>query len=143
MTGRVLTQSGEPVRDVTVEIWQVDANGVYIHSDAPGRQHRDTNFQGFGRFETGSSGEYRFRTIKPVPYRSGRQVPHIHYAVNRNGRRILTTQLFLKGHPANTEDRLFRWARRRGGNSLAVDFEPVPGSNIGEVAASFDLVIPG
>ena len=142
VTGRVLTQRAEPVRNATVEIWQVDANGVYIHSRAPGRQHRDTNFQGFGRFETGSTGEYRFRTIKPVHYRTGRQIPHIHYAVNRNGHRILTTQLFLKGHEANSSDGLFRRASRAGGNRLAVDFEPVPGSKIGEVAASFDLVIP-
>ena len=29
----------------------------------------DTNFQGYVRFPTSSTGEYYFRTIKPVPYR--------------------------------------------------------------------------
>jgi protocatechuate 3,4-dioxygenase beta subunit len=47
---------------------------------------RDKNFQGFGRFETGSSGEYRFRTIKPVPY-SGRTA-HVHFAIKMNGRAV-------------------------------------------------------
>ena len=126
-----------------MEIWQVDANGVYIHSAAPGRDRRDSNFQGFGRFETGSSGEYRFRTIKPVPYSIGAgRVPHIHYAVNLSGRRVLTTQLFLNGHDGNETDRVIRQAARSGEPaSLFVDFDPVPGSKIGEVATRFDLVI--
>ena len=143
VTGKVMTPGGEPVRNATVEIWQVDANGVYIHSAAPGKDRRDSNFQGFGRFETGSTGEYRFRTIKPVPYNFGEgRVPHIHYAVNLSGRRVLTTQLFLKGHDGNETDRVIRQAARSGEpNSLFVDFEPVPGSKIGEVATAFDLVI--
>ena len=60
-----------------VEIWQVDGNGVYLHS---GDKHakRDPNFQGFGRFMTGSTGEYYFRTLKPVPY-PGR-TSHIYFA---------------------------------------------------------------
>ena len=121
----------------------MDANGVYIHSAAPGKDRRDSNFQGFGRFETGSSGEYRFRTIKPVPYSfATERVPHIHYAVNLSGRRIVTTQPFLKGHGGNETDRVIRQAARSGEtSSLFVDFDPVPGSKIGEVATAFDLVV--
>src|SRR6516165_6611299 len=79
LSGRVLSQSGEPLRNVAVEIWQCDGNGVYIaQDDAEGR---DSNFQGFGRFLTGSTGEYYFRTIKPVPY-PGR-TPHIHVKVKK------------------------------------------------------------
>ena len=143
LTGRVLTPAGEPVRNATVEIWQVDAKGVYIHSAAPGRETRDSNFQGFGRFETGSDGEYRFRTIKPVHYSFGvRRTPHIHYAVNRNGHRVLTTQLFLKGHAQNEDDGVIRQAARSGNvDALFVEFNPVPESRIGEVAATFDLVV--
>ncbi len=32
LTGRVLTSSGSPIRDLTVEIWQCDANRVYLHT---------------------------------------------------------------------------------------------------------------
>ncbi len=154
VTGRILTPSGAPVRNAVVEIWQVDAKGVYIHSRAPDREKRDTNFQGFGRFETGSTGEYRFRTIKPVWYSTGaRQAPHIHYAINRNGHRLLTTQLYIKDHAANENDSVVRGGSRgrRSGqrgrqvsNSLdflAVEFNPVPGSTIGELAATFDIVV--
>ncbi len=145
LTGRILTSSGQPVRNATVEIWQVDAHGVYIHTRAPGQDRRDTNFQGFGRFETGSSGEYRFRTIKPTPYHfGGRRAPHIHFAVDRKGRRVVTTQLFLKGFPGNERDSVIQGGRRdRNLASLFVDFNPAPGSKIGELAATFDIVIDG
>ena len=57
LTGRVLDSSGSPLRNVLVEIWQVDGHGVYLHT-ADTHAKRDANFQGFGRFLTGSSGEY-------------------------------------------------------------------------------------
>src|SRR5207249_4058156 len=75
---------------------------VYLHSRDSARRSRDTNFQGFGRFTTGSTGEYYFRTIKPVPY-PGR-TPHIHVRVKKGGRELLTTQLFVNGHPQNKTD---------------------------------------
>ena len=140
LTGRVTDVRGQPVKRVHVEIWQVDSNGVYIHSDAPQRNRRDRNFQGFGRFETGSTGEYRFRTIKPVRYSGGRAA-HIHFGINRNGRRILTTQMYVKGNPDNERDSIFRRSGRVSGDLLSVPFKPLPGSEIGELTANFDIVI--
>src|SRR5437016_1097468 len=32
LTGRVLGPTGSPIHDATVEIWQCDANQVYLHS---------------------------------------------------------------------------------------------------------------
>src|SRR5688572_32647248 len=49
--GRMLTASGTPIRNATVEIWQCDASGVYLHTWTGGdKARRDANFQGFGRF---------------------------------------------------------------------------------------------
>ena len=67
---------------------------------------RDTNFQGFGRFLTSSTGEYYFRTLKPVPY-PGR-TPHIHFKVKRGGKELLTTQCYIKGERRNERDGIFR-----------------------------------
>src|SRR5262249_22622252 len=64
LTGRILDAKGDPVRNALVEIWQVDNNGAYIHSKDPHVSDHDKHFQGFGRFLTGSTGEYYFRTIK-------------------------------------------------------------------------------
>lgn len=140
LAGKVLSQAGEPIRDAVVEIWQVDNKGVYLHSADSGRRQRDANFQGFGRFTTGSSGEYRFRTIKPVVY-PGR-CPHIHVKVKKGNRELLTTQIFIAGHPQNDRDGVFRGLNGIVEKELVqTEFKPVPASKIGELAAKFDIVL--
>ncbi len=137
LTGRILGQSGEPVRNALVEIWEADAEGNYIHT----RGHRDTidkNFQGFGRFLTGSKGEYYFRTIKPVAY--GPRAPHIHYAVKKGDKRMLTTSLYVEGAKENAGDGPLRQAGDAR-DKLIVNFKPIKGSKIGELAANFDIII--
>jgi protocatechuate 3,4-dioxygenase beta subunit len=140
LSGRILDVRGNPFRNALVEIWQVDNNGAYLHSGSANHASRDTNFQGFGRFLTGSTGEYYFRTIKPVPY-PGR-TPHIHFAVKVKGRNKFTTQCYIKGEPANERDGIFRGLRdAKARNALLVDFIPIKGSRLGELAARFDIVL--
>ncbi len=140
LTGRVLSISGEPMANVVVEIWQVDGRGVYLHSADSGRRQRDANFQGFGRFTTNARGEYRFRTVKPVPY-PGR-TPHIHVKVKRGDRELICTQLFVNGHAQNRNDMVLRGIRDAVDRELVlVDFRPVPNSRIGELSAVFDIVV--
>jgi protocatechuate 3,4-dioxygenase beta subunit len=141
LSGRILSASGEPVRNALVEIWQVDHKGVYLHTADSGRRQRDTNFQGYGRFLTGSTGEYYFRTIKPVPY-TGR-TPHVHVKVRgAGGRELLTTQIFVNGHPQNAGDGVLGGVRDAFDRELLlVDFKPVPGSKVGELSARFDIVL--
>src|SRR2546428_299880 len=105
LSGRILDARGAPIHNALVEIWQVDNNGVYLNSHDT-HAKRDSNFQGFGRFLTGSTGEYYFRTIKPVLY-PGR-TRHIHFAVKLKGRDKWTTQCYVKGEPANARDGVFR-----------------------------------
>jgi protocatechuate 3,4-dioxygenase beta subunit len=140
LTGRVLAASGEPIRDAVVEIWQVDGKAVYLHTADSGRRQRDANFQGYGRCATGGKGEYYFRTIKPVPY-PGR-TPHIHVKVSKGGRELLTTQIFVNGHPQNRSDMVLRGIRDPLGRELVMaDFKPIPESKIGELSARFEIVI--
>jgi protocatechuate 3,4-dioxygenase, beta subunit len=139
LSGRILDATGSPIRNALVEIWQVDSHGVYLHSaDRPAA--RDANFQGFGRFLTGSTGEYYFRTLKPVAY-SGR-APHIHFALKMKGREKWTTQCYVKGEPQNERDGVFRNMKdTKAREAVSVDFAPVKASRIGEVAARFDIVM--
>lgn len=139
LTGRVTDIHGSPIRNATVEIWQVDNEGAYIHSQSQGSERRDKNFQGFGRFLTSSTGEYYFRTIKPVAY-PGRP-PHIHVAVNRGSKRLLTTQLYVAGDKRLDRDGLFRAAPENVRKLLLVDFVPLANSKIGELSAKFDIVL--
>jgi len=139
LTGRVLDGRGDPIRNALVEIWQADHNGVYIHT-GDGHAARDKNFQGFGRFLTGSSGEYYFRTIKPVAY-PGR-TPHIHFKVKRSGKELLTTQCYIKGDPHNERDGIYMGVRDlKQRAAVTVDFNPIPRSRTGELAAKFDIVL--
>jgi protocatechuate 3,4-dioxygenase beta subunit len=138
LTGRILDVRGNPLRGVVVEIWQVDNNGHYIHTADAGAGN-DADFQGFGRFETGLDGAYRFRTIKPVPY-PGR-TPHIHMKLRKGGRDLLTTQLYVRGHPLNERDGILRSIRDPGLRaSVLVPFFPSK-ERPGELSAIFDIVL--
>lgn len=140
LSGRILDAKGDPIRNALVEIWQVDHEGAYIHSKDPQHAKHDKNFQGFGRFLTGSTGEYLFRTIKPVPY-PGR-TPHIHFKIRKSGKELLTTQCYVKGHPGNAKDGIYRSLRDpKVRDAVTVDFDPLAGSRIGELTAKFDVVL--
>ena len=141
LSGRILDSRGEPIRNATVEIWQVDSKGVYIHSQSGnGRESRDKNFQGFGRFLTGSTGEYLFRTIKPVAY-PGR-TPHIHFAIKVPKQERFTTQCYIQGEARNETDGVLRGIKEEAvRKSVIIPFTPIKGSKIGELSAKFDIVL--
>ncbi len=139
-TGRILSATGTPIRNATVEIWQVDARGAYLHPGSSNRERRDANFQGFGRFLTGTTGEYYFRTIKPVAY-PGR-TPHIHVKVKIRGQQDFSTQCYIRGEARNATDGILNAiANRPARESLIVDFAAVMGSRTGELQARFDVVL--
>ncbi len=140
LTGRILDARGNPICNALVEIWQVDSKAVYLHTADSSRRSRDTNFQGYGRFLTGSTGEYYFRTIKPVPY-TGR-TPHIHVKVGKGGKELLTTQFYVKGAARNDRDGIYRRIQDpKARDSVTLDFAPIAGSNVGELAAKGDVVL--
>ena len=140
LSGRILDLKGDPLKNATVEIWQCDNNGAYLHAGSSNAERRDGNFQGFGRFLTGQSGEYLFRTIKPVPY-PGR-TPHIHFCVKLKGKKEFVTQCYVKGHPGNERDGIYRSLRDpKDRAALTVDFAPIKESKLGELAARFDIVL--
>lgn len=138
--GRILDESGAPVKDATMEIWQVDAGGAYLHSGTGNKAKQDKHFQGFGTFTTGEKGEYRFRTIKPIPY-PGR-TPHIHFKVKIKGREVLCSQIFVSGHAQNANDGVLRDAGGLFERELVMaDFKAKKDSKIGELEAKFDVII--
>ena len=144
LTGHVFTASGLPIRNAFVEIWQTDANGSYVHTG--GRQASkpyDANFQGYGRFLSDAEGQYYFRTIKPVEYTlmGMHRAPHIHVALSQNGRRIFTSQLLVKGDPANVGDTVMRNLDPKALQTILVDFKALPGSTLGELSANVDIVL--
>ena len=140
LSGKLMDSKGDPIRNALIEIWQVDNNAVYIHTKSNNANKHDKNFQGFGRFLTGSTGEYVFRTIKPVAY-PGR-TPHIHVAVKIKGHDKFTTQCYIKGEPKNETDGVLRGIKdAKAKESVIIDFAPIKNSKAGELAAKFDIVL--
>jgi protocatechuate 3,4-dioxygenase beta subunit len=102
LMGSLINSDSKPIKGMTVEIWQTDMNGVYLHMGSFGSKMRDDQFQGFGRSITDKNGHFSFRTIIPVEY------PHIHLKLLNESENVLTTQLYIQGHPLNKKDFLFK-----------------------------------
>ena len=66
--GTVYNAGGLPISGLTIEIWQTDASGIYLHPGDPDTASRDPNFQFYGETITDASGHYSFRTILPGQY---------------------------------------------------------------------------
>ena len=137
LSGRVTDQSGAPIKNARVEIWQCDAFGAYHHPRDGGGV--DPFFQGYGQTMTDDGGNYRFKTIKPVAY-PGR-APHIHMKVI-DGSRELVTQIYIQGEPANKRDFLLNAIRNeQSRQSLEVAFEASRDPAESELVARFDPVL--
>ncbi|MEM5474224.1 protocatechuate 3,4-dioxygenase subunit alpha [Hoeflea sp. AS60] len=107
--GRVIDGAGAPLKDVLVEIWQADADGLY-NSHAEQRGTADPAFTGWGRCAADAeTGQFRFETIKPgrVPFSDGRpQAPHINiWIVSRGINLGLNTRIYFEDETeANASD---------------------------------------
>jgi len=140
LSGRVLDSSGNPIRGALVELWHADNGGSYIHSQGAQRTTRDANFQGFGQYLTGSTGGYRFRTIKPGLY-TGR-TRHFHVGITLPGRTRFTTQLFWAGEAANSTDSVLNGiADGAQRESVIKTYTAVPDTTTGEVQTTWDIVM--
>ena len=106
LKGILINLDSQPVNGVSIEIWQTDNNGVYLHSGSFARYIMDKKFQGFGQTKTDRNGGFFFRTIVPTEY-PGR-TPHIHMKLWNEGQNVLTTQLYIHNHPQNEKDFLFQ-----------------------------------
>jgi len=141
LEGRVLDLNGRPVEGALVEIWQSDAQGLYDHPRQPGRERRDSAFQGYGRLLVKADGNYSFRTLKPVAY-PGR-TPHIHFKVAPASGGLLTSQFYIAGEPGNERDGVFRGAVRdpRQRERVEMRLAPAPGLEAGALATTMDIVV--
>lgn len=91
--GHVLDTNGMPLSGHAVEIWQVDANGIYDHPGDSNTAGRDMGFQFYGTALTDENGLFAFRTIVPARYEP--RPRHIHFKVKRDGREVLTSQFYF------------------------------------------------
>ena len=93
LSGIVVNTRGEPLTDITIEIWQTDPQGRYKHPGDSTPGERDTNFQYWGAAITDKDGAFTFKTVVPGAYEP--RPAHIHYKVLKDGKVTLTSQIYF------------------------------------------------
>ncbi len=118
--GCVIDGMGSPIKDVLLEAWQANADGIYAHPEHDGDV--EEGFRGWGRVITDfETGEWGFDTVKPGPVRlpDGKvAAPHISLWIVARGINVgLQTRLYFEDEQqANAADpviNLIEWERRR------------------------------
>jgi protocatechuate 3,4-dioxygenase alpha subunit len=99
--GLVYDGTGAPVKDILLEAWQADANGIYPHPEDPRHAGVAPGFRGWGRIISDfDSGLWSFETIKPgpVPGRNKHMMaPHINLWLVSRGINIgLNTRMYFE-----------------------------------------------
>jgi protocatechuate 3,4-dioxygenase beta subunit len=126
VVGRVLDDSGRPVPNALVEVWQANSTGRYIHQRDQHPAPLDPNFNGAGRCLTNENGEYRFTTIRPgaYPWRNHENAwrpPHIHYSIfGANVLSRLVTQMYFPGDPLLYQDPMYNGVPDENGRKRLV-----------------------
>ena len=131
LIGNMFDNTGAPLTDALIEIWQANAAGRYASvSDARSDVPLDENFLGFGRGATDKDGSYRFRTIRPgrVPGPGNSlQAPHIALGIIGPGiLKRLTTRVYFADAPENADDPIL--ALVPDSRRAALIAEPEPGA---------------
>ncbi len=83
VTGKVLDQNCEPVKEAVLDFWQADSTGTYDNSGYMLR----------GTIAADDDGNYRLDTISPGKYET--RPRHLHVKVWASGNGLLTTQLYI------------------------------------------------
>lgn len=149
LTGRVLDESGRPVRDTLIEIWQANAAGRYVHKTDQHDAPLDPNFLGAGRCLTDGDGRYRFLTIKPGAYPWGNhpnawRPNHIHFSLFGDyfGSRLVT-QMYFPGDPLLAYDPIFQGTPAAARERLISRFSMNTTEEGYALGYEFDIVLRG
>ena len=141
LTGRILDCQGRPDAQRTGR-------------DLAGRQQRGLHpYQGSAtakittRTSRASAGSSPVRPASIISAPSSRSLTPAGPATSisrssKGGKSSLTTQCYVKGEPANERDGIYKAIRDpKAREAVTVDFAPITGSRIGELAARFDVVL--
>ncbi|EPE02622.1 catechol dioxygenase [Ophiostoma piceae UAMH 11346] len=142
MYGEVTSaDTGLPLANAVVDVWQCSTNGLYEQQDPAQREH---NLR--GKFVTDSNGKYSFYCIRPTPYpvpddgpaghllslmdRHAYRPAHIHLIVEAAKHKPVTTQIFDAESKYLDDDSVFAVKE-----ALKVNFVP----RQGDPEAKFEL----
>jgi len=91
--GRIIDRrTNQPIRDVSLFLYQTDSSGIYNISGGPDDQARIR-----GTVHTNESGCFKINTILPGDYPGQKNSRHLHYVINAKGYKEIKSILFFKG----------------------------------------------
>jgi protocatechuate 3,4-dioxygenase beta subunit len=150
VTGRVVDDSGHPVREALIEVWQTNAAGRYRHRNDQHHAPLDPNFTGYGRMLTDKQGEYRFTSITPGAYPWGNhenawRPPHIHFSVfGSMFISRLVTQMYFPGNSLLALDPIFNSVpNEKGRERLIAKYAHDVTEPVWALGYRFDIVLCG
>lgn len=121
ISGRVFDVKGNPIPGASIELWQANAAGRYVHPSDISKAPLDPNFEGIASITADSKGEWRIVTIKPGGYDSpiGHRPPHIHFDVRGKLHRNIAQLYFPEEAAGNAKDELFKMLGKDAPTSIA------------------------
>jgi protocatechuate 3,4-dioxygenase beta subunit len=122
IAGRVFDVKGNPIPGASIELWQANAAGRYVHPSDISTAPLDPNFHGIASIKADSKGEWRIVTVKPGGYDSpiGHRPPHIHFDVRGMKHRNVAQLYFPEEAEANARDELYKMLGKDAATSVAV-----------------------
>ena len=110
MEGKILSVDGKPIPNAIVDVWQANEQGDYENEDP---NQEDYNLR--ARIIVDDEGSYQFTSVIPGGYEIGKGGPvgeflkkigrhawrpgHIHFKIEAEGYKTLTTMLFIPNDP--------------------------------------------
>ncbi len=121
ISGRVFDLKGNPIPGASVELWQANAAGRYVHPSDVSKAPLDPNFDGIASIKADSNGNWRIVTIKPGGYDSpiGHRPPHIHFDVRGKRHRNVAQLYFPEDADGNAKDELYKMLGKEAATSVA------------------------
>ena len=136
--GRVTDNDGRPIPGALVQVWQTSEHGLYdLQANDPSTMDLRANFR------ADASGNYHFRTVRPLGYsipmdgpvgamvraqnRHGFRPSHIHFLIGAGGYRELVTALYFADDEHIDSDTVFGVSGSLVVNAKADANSPVPG----------------
>lgn len=147
--GKVVDESGRPICNSLVEIWQANAGGRYAHRADQHNAPLDPNFRGAGHCVTDDEGRYRFLTVKPGAYSwlnhyNAWRPNHIHFSLFGAGLASrLVTQMYFPGDPLLALDPIYRGVPEHARERLVARFDLDATEPEFALAFAFDIVLRG
>jgi len=140
-------ETGNPIPNALVDVWQASTNGLYEQQDPEQREH---NLR--GKFYTNEEGQYAYYGIRPTPYpiptdgpagqlllmlhRHPYRPAHIHYMVTAEGYTPVTTQIFDKHAKYLEDDAVFAVK-----DDLLVEFVPRTGDPKASIQVEYNITL--